>query len=159
MSDNPYATPQAAVADPRNDAPPERPVMVWVICVLTWIGIAFGLLGLWLLTSNRLPIAPGQISFYSKLNIVDYLLMGGALVLSLVSSIALFLLRKIAAPLYLAGIGLGVAQLAWQIVARDWLTMMSAGGPAGYVGAVFGWVVSIAICLYVWSLARNGTLR
>ncbi len=159
MSENPYSSPQAPVADPQSFEAPSRPVLVWIICILTWLGLLFGVLGLWLLATHRVPFPPEQAGFYDKLNIVDYGLTAVGLGLALVSSVSLFLLRKIAVPLYAAGLGLGVLQLLWQIAARDWLTMMSAGGVGSVVGAVFGWGVSIAIFAYVWYLGNKGTLR
>jgi hypothetical protein len=71
-------------------------------------------------------------------------------------AVLLLLLRRHAYRLLAGAFALGILLTLYQILTRNWL---GAVGGAGLVGAVIGWVISIAVILYARGLMKKGVLR
>jgi hypothetical protein len=132
-----------------------RTFLVWVIFLLIVIGVIFQFGSIILLFSGALPIPPeamAELNVVSSEEIAVDLLVG---LYSLVAGIALFMMRRIALPLFLASIPIAIAQYAWTIHLHGWDMIMGNGGMLVMV-FVFG--VGILICFYIWTLDRRGAL-
>jgi hypothetical protein len=158
LSGNPYAPPTAKVEDiaaPTDpNAPRRRPVLVWVICVWIWFGLVSTPLGFyWVLTSDAPEFAAAR-AYYAELSTLTWLLMAVALVLSLVMSIHLFRLKRVAFTLAVAQLALGVFNA---IVMPEVPTEQDA--PSYWIGAASGIVFYVLVVIYLRHLRRKNVLR
>jgi len=132
-----------------------RPAGVWVISLFYWISAVWTVVGLVLVLSGRVPLPEAQKAYYASLSPLDYGFSLLQCVLTLAGAVMLFLLKRRAYGLLVAAFVLGLAQVAYQIVAKHWLSAI--GGP-GLIGALFGWGVGLAIILYARRLVARGIL-
>lgn len=135
--------------------PRKRPGWVWVISIFFFFSAAWTLLSFYLIHTGTIPLNQQQRAYFEGLGAFDYsvtVLLGVA---NLMGAACLFLLRR--AALYLFGAALVVNTLftAWQILSTPWPDTI---GSSGLTGAFIGWVLLVAVCLYVWRLSRKGVL-
>ncbi len=133
----------------------KRPVLVWVISIFYLFSFAWTTLSFFLIFSGVIPLPPEQEAYFNNLTTFDYgytfLLMG----INLAGAISLFLLRKIALYLFVGGLAISILSTIWHILTKGWL---QAVGSAGLTGSLIGYVISIAICIYIWKLTNKGVL-
>jgi len=133
----------------------KRPLMVWFIVLFYLYGLIAGF-GVDLLISSGVIQLPAEEAAtletlkasQTTLDIVWLWLSNGFVVVKI---IALFLLRKIALPIFAVHEILGISYVIW------W---HSHNGFAEIFGmSLIGEVISLLILLYVWNLHRSGVLR
>jgi hypothetical protein len=134
----------------------KRPLLVWVIAIFIFLGAAWTMLSLFLISTGSIPLTPAQESFFKRLTLFDYAVSFVGTALNLIAAVALLMLRRIAVPLFLLSLTLTVVIAAWQAAATGWTEAI--GGP-GLMGSLIGFVLLVAVCLYAWRLARTGVLR
>ena len=133
----------------------KRPVLVWVISIFYVVSAAFTALSFYLVYSGSIPLQPQQAQYFDALTTFDWfstLLIG---VINFSAALLLFLMRKQAAYLFPSGFALGLAVTIWHTLTKGWLAAL---GDAGLVGAMIGWGISIAVCVYCWRLLQRGAL-
>jgi hypothetical protein len=137
-------------------ARPKRPIWVWVISIFFFVSAGWTLLSFALIFSGIIPLDAAQKAYFDKLTAVDYaatLIIGAC---NFIGAIALFLLRRIAVPLFATALALTLVMTIWQSATKGWVEAMS--GP-GLVGALVGYALLIVVCIYAWHLSRKGVLR
>jgi hypothetical protein len=133
-----------------------RPTWVWVICAYYALGTVGTVRALSLLHAGTLPMTSAQAQYFHSLSTFQY---GATLTVSLINAVAvvlLFLMRKPAAYLFPIGFVIGLIMAGFNAFTTGWAAAL---GVLGLVGAVLGWAIGIAVCLYVWRLLRRGMLR
>ena len=134
----------------------KRPILVWVIFLYYVLSGPFVALSFYLVFSGAVPLTPSQQSYFGNLTPFDFWLTILLGVANFTGAIALFLLRRLAAYLFSGALVLNVLMTIWHAAEKGWFAAMSVS--AG-VGALFGLVIALAICLYAWKLARAGVLK
>jgi hypothetical protein len=132
-----------------------RTFWVWVIVILTVVSVVLDGSATYYLYSGAFPLHPKIVAYVAETPTAQVLASFFAELYLLAPAIALFLMRRIALPLYVIGVPLELLQYALKIYLRGWETAM--GGHSGVV-ALVSIVIGIVICAYVWSLDRRGML-
>lgn len=133
----------------------KRPRWVWAISIFLFLSAGWTLLSFYLIGTGTIPLNAAQEAYFSSLAGLDYgltILLGLA---NLFGAIALFLLRKVAFYLFVTAFGTNLLLTAWHTVTKGWV---AAIGGAGLVGAIIGWGLIIAVCIYSWKLIQRGVL-
>jgi hypothetical protein len=126
--------------------PPQRPVLVWVICLLAFAFLPIGLILL------VLHVVESQ-------NYVDYSLQAIGYIVNLTWAIQLFRLRRQALLIYIGALALGLFTLLYGLLAEDLLATLEELGVLGFVVSVVAWTLNFALLYYIWRLSRKGVLR
>lgn len=156
--ENPYAAPGARVADSKGgDEPSGRPVLVWIISILNFIGGVWGLIFLVLVLADIFPLPPELKAHYASLTLADHAMTVGMSVINIVGAILLFRLRALAAHVMAAGL---VVSLLTMLYAAIFTTsfreiVMASSG----IGVLLGTILSIAVVAYVYHLRAKGVLK
>ena len=143
--------------------PPRRPAWVWVIFVYFVVSSAWGLLTRALIVLGIYPLPAEELAILRNQPIGGVLFGFGVMALNLSAAIWLWLLRKRAFDLFVAALALSVASVIWQLMMGGPLaTLLTRGALVlviGMFGLIVGWGITVAICLYAWSLRQSGVLR
>lgn len=149
----------------QDSAPPPRvrPGWVWGIFIFYLITAVWAVLARLLVYLGIYPIPQEQLDILRDQSTVSVLLGMGIVALDLVAAVWLWLLRKRAFELFVAALALSIASVIWQLMMGGPLaTLLSKGVLVlviGIFGLIVGWGISVAICLYAWSLRQSGVLR
>jgi hypothetical protein len=152
---NPYAPPQAAVAD-RQEERPGRPVIVWIITVVFALGVLFDAAG----TIGSLighPIGGEEPDPTLVLTSGEYLATLVIDALSLGSVVALFRLRRSALQLFVTAYVATAALVLLECLFRAEYRALFQGRTLIYVAV--GWSINLAVLGYVWRLRVREVLR
>ena len=139
-----------------NESRRKRPIWVWIISIFYLISAGWTLFSFFLIFSGAIVISPAQEAYFNSLTTTDFTLtiaVGGA---NLVGAVTLFLLRKVAFYFFLAALGTTLMLTAWHWTTKGWAEAL---GGAGLTGALIGYGLSFAVCVYAWRLTKKGTLR
>jgi hypothetical protein len=142
-------------------APVERPLAVWIICIFYFGCFPLALLGIALMalmTNGLFPvkIPPEQLAALHQ-TAFDYAITGVSMVLNLAWSIQFFRLKRQALYLYLASIALGIFTTGYHFVFKHQLT--SANTALTLIILVLCWTINLVLLGYIWHLSRKGVLR
>ena len=143
--------------------PLQRPRMVWVIVLFYVISGGSGLIMQleMLLGLGKLP--PVQQELLGSLSTGAMLFSLAVGALKIVAATALWLLRKVALPLFSLGILFSIGSTAWHLQAGGIVSKMSAQSGAMVLGAFltigFGIFISLGIWSYTFVLWRRGVLK
>jgi len=138
----------------------KRPNGVWLICAyIAWTSMS-SLVGISYAFLSSDPGAQWGRDYYLSLNAwqITYVLFNALLALS--AGIALFLMRRIAAPLFTGVLVLGIGNSIWQ-VSSGWIAdrgVDAIGWGGVIVALLLGLVLIGAIVSYVWWLRIKGRL-
>jgi hypothetical protein len=145
---------------PGNGVPAtkKRPGWVWVISIWFAISSVVASLLAYLTFSGVIPMTPQLKAYIGSLSTIDYVFTVVQPLLSISAAVALFLLRRQATYLFWLLLAVGVASHVWQYDLRIGITG-SGSTPDASTGAFFAMGIQLAICIYVESLKRRGTLR
>jgi len=132
-----------------------RPKGVWLVSIFYTISALWTLLSSYLIFSGAIPLNREQETYYASITVVDWIITGTLSVISLSAAVSLFLLRKLAATLFMAALILSVLYSIYQIVAKNLLRVVA---PGGFVGMLLGFALILAVTLYAQRLARRGVL-
>ena len=138
-----------------TDLPAKRPGWVWAISLLMFFSAAWTLLSFYLIGSGSIPLAPEQQAYFQSLSALDYATAIAGGLLNLSGATALFMLRKVALPLFGSAFVLNLLATIWNLVSKNWA---EAIGTPGLVGAFIGMAMLGAICLYARNLIKRGVL-
>jgi hypothetical protein len=120
-----------------GQSPKRRPIGVWVICAIYVLAV-----GATLMAAQQAYVA-------SSLTGLDWMFTLAIGVVLLSAAVSLFLLRRIAVALFSAALVLSLALTAFQVFRR----IEGAGR-----GALYGWVLLVAVIVYARRLAKRGVL-
>jgi len=140
-----------AVARP----PARRPKLVWVVFLFYLFSVVYTAVSFLLVLSGSISVTPEQAAYFRNLSVFDWAVTGLTAALNLAGAVSIFLLRKIAFPLFAISLGLSVLQT---LVHAFTTNFVAALGGTGALGVVIGFAISIAVCAYVWRLKARGTL-
>jgi len=140
-----------------------RPGWVWVLSIFYIVTSVWGLLARVLIYIGMSPV-PEQQQAILRNQSTGSILFGVVLTLiNLAAAILLWLLRKRAFDLFVAAFALSVISVIWQFIGGGPLASILAQGALVAVITIFGIVVgcgiSLAVCLYAWSLRQRGVLQ
>ena len=140
-----------AVAQP----PAKRPKPVWVVFLFYLLSVVYTALSFFLIFSGSIPVTPEQAAYLRNLSVFDWTITTLTAALNLAGAVSIFLLRKIAFPLFATSLGLAILQTLVHAFTTNFVAAL--GGP-GALGVVIGFTISIAVCAYAWRLKARGTL-
>jgi hypothetical protein len=133
----------------------KRPTGVWVMFIFYTVAAAFSAFSYYIVYSGKVVLSDAQATYFAGLTVWDHMISTMQGVLSVSGAVALFAMKKPAPYLFTANAVLGAAVTVWQMVSKGW---MEAIGTSGVVGALMGWGLLIAVCLYSWHLLKKGQL-
>ena len=159
---NPYAAPEAPVADVEAvGAPSKRPKLVWVIFLFTLFGVCSASFAVYLQLTGQFP-APNEV-YRRYLESIPIYMHVATLVLAglyLAAAIQLFRLKAVALKLYVVHFSAGLVLTAVQLADPHYRAIFGeAGSGSGLIGGAIGWVIALAIIFYCRRLVRRGVLR
>jgi hypothetical protein len=148
-------------------APPivsnRRPVWVWVIFVFYVVSAGWGLVMQCLMFLGLYTLAPEQQALVGDMTTAVRLFAVGSGILALAAATSLWLLRKVAFPLFSLVLVVAVGTIVKQALPGGMYNKMIGQGPIMAVGTVLsvsvGVSISLAIWWYVLHLWRRGVLR
>jgi hypothetical protein len=137
----------------------KRPVWVWIISIFMLLSAGWTLLipHLLVMKAGSVPLNfnPARQAYFSDLTTVDDSLSLLVAFANLIGAITLFLLRKVAVYFFASVLFANLTLTAWNALTKSSTAAIS--GP-GFVGAIMGWALLTAICLYSWKLSKAGVL-
>lgn len=139
-----------------NESRRKRPIWVWIVSIFFFLSAGWTLWSFYLINTGTIPLGPAQEAYFDSLTTTDYTLTIAIGVANLIGAVALFLLRKVALYFFLTALGANLILAAWHGATKGWAEAL---GGSGLVGALFGYVLLFAACIYAWKLAKRGTLR
>jgi len=138
-----------------NQSIRKRPKKVWLISVFYLFSAGFILLSFYLINSGKVPLSEAQQTYFASLNPLDYFFSITLGVINMSGAISLFLLRKVAYPLFVCALALRFVLSGWFALNKGWLAVL---GGTGGVSPLIGWGISIAVCIYTKRLINRGVL-
>jgi hypothetical protein len=141
------------------DTQPKRPIAVWIICLLFFTCMPFGLFSLGLPTlMQRVPhLPPAQREYLESLGMFNYYLPTFInFVLMLTWAIQFFRLQRNSIYFLAVALAFGLATSLMNIFTSNWLEIINL---AGIIGMIVGWGINLALLYYNWYLIQKGTLR
>jgi len=148
-------------------APPivsnRRPVWVWVIFVFYVVSAGWGLVLQCLMFLGLYTLRPETQALVGEMTTAARLFAVGLGILNLVAATSLWLLRKVAFPLFSLLLVLGIGVIVKHTLPGGMYNKMFAQGTVMAVAAGFsvsiGVLLSFAIWWYVLHLRRRGVLK
>jgi hypothetical protein len=148
-------------------APPivsnRRPVWVWVIFVFYVVSVGWGLALQCLMFLGLYTLPPEQQALVGDMSAAARLFAVASGILALVAATSLWLLRKVAFPLFSLVLVLGIGATVKHTLPGGMYNKMFAQGPIMTFVTVFsvtgGVLLSVAIWWYVLHLRRRGVLK
>jgi len=132
----------------------QRPILVWIISGFFFLSAGYTLYAFISLISGATPLNAQQQLYVDSLTPINYMTSIGIAALNLSAAVMLFLLKKQAAPLFLAGFTLGILSGVYNIATTNWLET----GAASVVGFFLSQLLVLAVVAYVFKLRKRGTL-
>jgi len=147
---------------PEGSPPPKPPVLVWVVFIFTIFCTVCGLLGYLiafeLLSDSEIGVAV-QRKYLESQTYWDCGVMLISILANITGATLLINLRRRALYFYAGAFVIALLTTGYNIVARDWLSILDSLNGLGLFVEFFGWAISIASLWYVWHLFRKGVLR
>jgi GYF domain 2 len=140
--------------------PGERPPLVWVVCLYTFLSSGYSLLSLAsIMTMTETDLTTNPPTQHHLIASIGYFQVAAILLklgLNLTWAILFFMLKRNSLYFILGSLGVGVTLLIYNAVVRDWF---AAVGLFGNITAATLWLINLAILYYNWHLYRKGVLR
>jgi hypothetical protein len=134
-----------------------------VIFVFYVVSVAWGLALQCLMFLGLYALPPEQQALVGDMSTAARLFAVASGILALVAATSLWLLRKVAFPLFSLSLVLGIGTIVKQTLPGGMYNKMFAQGPIIAFGTVFsltgGVLLSVAIWWYVLNLRRRGVLK
>ena len=140
--------------DAAAQTPAKRPKLVWVVFLFYLFSLGYTALSFYLVLSGSVS-APGQATYLRNLSVFDWAITGLTAALNLAGAISIFLLRRIAFPLFATSLALSIFLTLVHVFTTS---LTSALGGPGALGLAIGYAISIAVCTYAWKLRARGVL-
>jgi len=141
--------------DAAAQPPAKRPKLVWVVFLFYLFSGGSTALSFYLVLSGLISVAPEQAMYLRNLSALDWAITGLTATLNLAGAISIFLLRKIAFPLFATSLALSILLT---LVHAFTTNLTTALGGSGAIGIAIGYAISIAVCTYAWRLKARGVL-
>jgi hypothetical protein len=142
-----------------SDNAKRRPTLVWVISIYTFLSGAWALFKNceFLFSHSHGPPSPLEEALQNRPPLIAALAVVTS-GLSLAAAAALFTLKRSAVPLFIAMTIIGSIG-SWWVAKLPALVAMMGGPLISYAMAGFGIIIEVAICAYVYRLAKRGLLK
>lgn len=139
--------------NPKN----RRPIWVWLISIFY---LGFGLSGLMAVAMALIIFSQGKIpegEIESLNSLMRSSLWGMLPAVNIAGAVSLFLLRKIAFPIFT---GLLIIKLILQLFFETPLAeALSSQNTQMIIGYGLGYAILTAVCIYTWRLKKTGILK
>jgi len=132
-----------------------RPIGVWVVSSFYVLSAGWTLFSFALIFGGAIKITPAQEAYVSSLSALDWFFSLAIGAVGISAAACLFLLRRVAVPLFAAALALNVMVTVRHVVQTTW---SEALGGAGLMGAMFGWLIMVVVIIYARRLAERGVL-
>ena len=132
----------------------KRPKLVWAITIFLVISVPFGLLSIFLVLTDQLPLAPALQAYYDSLSVFDHSATVLVSLLNVAGAISLFRLRKAAVWLFAVALGLNGLLILSHTLTKNLIE--ATGGSGGTF--FFGLLIPLGIVFYAWRLKQKGVL-
>jgi hypothetical protein len=141
-------------------APGERPPLVWVVCLYTFLSTGYSLIS-WvtIMTMTETDLTTTPPTTHHMAASIGYFQVAAILVklsLNLTWAILFFMLKRSSLYFILGSLGVSVTLLIYNAIARDWF---AAAGLFANITAGTMLFINFAILYYNWHLYRKGVLR
>jgi hypothetical protein len=124
--------------------------LVFYLFSAATVGITFAIL-----PSVTTYLPDEQKQYLAGLTVIDHLVSLLILSLKVAAAVQLFRLKKSSAILFPSALLVSLLFAAWHGATKGWYAAM---GQSGLTGALLGWAVTVAVCIYAWVLAKKGVL-
>jgi hypothetical protein len=133
----------------------KRPLGVWLVTVYAVLNVLVTAAGLYILVSGGLSEQSGLLSNFDS---TDYAISLVSHVFIALGGISIFMLRKIALPMFLAGAVFNLVQTVLHVVTQRF--MAGVGGPSllAWIELLLAWAIILAVIAYTARLSRDGVL-
>lgn len=133
----------------------QRTFLVWVIFLLILVCTIVEFGATFLVYSGALPLPPEALAELDKAGSSEIAVNLLASLYFLVAGIVLFMMRRVALPMFLAGFPITIVQFALAVSNRGWDEVMASGG---VYTITLSFAIGILLCFYIWTLDRRGAL-
>ena len=133
----------------------KRPKLVWVVFLFYLLSTGFTALSYLLILSGVIPITPEQATYFGTLSAFDWVITLLTGLLNAAGAIAIFRLRKIAFHLFSAAFAIVILQTLVHTITTNFVAALGGSGAAG---ALVGYGILLAVCVYAWKLKERGVL-
>ena len=133
----------------------KRPKLVWVVFLFNVLSVGYTALSFFLIFSGAISVPPEQAAYFGNLSAFDWVITALTGLLNVAGAVAIFRLRKIAFHLFATAFVLVILQTLVHTITTNFVAAL--GGP-GVVGALIGYGISLAVCIYAWKLKARGVL-
>jgi nitrate reductase gamma subunit len=133
----------------------KRPKMVWVISAWYILSVSVMMISHLTILAGLVPVRDEQRSYFESLTVLDHLITFLCGSLTLAAAVSLFFLRRLAVKLFAISLALSIAFSLFLTLRRE---LFGAVGGSGLFGAIIGWLIMGAVCLYAWGLEKKGIL-
>ncbi|MDA0238266.1 MAG: hypothetical protein O3B03_07110 [Proteobacteria bacterium] len=130
-----------------------RPIGVWLVSAFYLLSAGWTLLSFALIFGGAIKITAAQEAYFASLSGVDWFFSLAIGVVGFSAAVCLFLLRRVALALFPIALALNLAFTAVHVMRTNWAEAL---GGAGLVGALFGWLILVAVIVYTRRLAKRG---
>lgn len=138
-----------------EQTPRRRPAGVWLVSAFYVLSAGWTLLSFALIFSGTIKMNAAQEAYFASLTGVDWFFSLSIGVIGFSAAVSLFLLRRVAVVLFSVALALNLAFTAFQTMRTNWV---EAIGGTGLVGALFGWLILLAVIVYARGLTKKGVL-
>jgi len=132
-----------------------RPIWVWVISIFYFLSAGYTLLSFFLIYAEVIHLEPAMKTYFDNLSIFDHalaIILGAA---NLIGAITLLLLRKQAFYIFSGIFCVNILVSIWHSISKGWIALL---GGSGFVGAIIGWGLILAVIAYSRRLINRGIL-
>jgi len=133
----------------------KRPKLVWAVFLFYVLSVGYTALSFFLIFSGSVPVTPEQAAYFRNLSVFDWAITALTGLLDVAGAIAILRLRKIAFYLFSSAFVLLILQTLVHTITTNFLTAL---GGSGAVGALIGYGILLAVCVYAWKLKGRGVL-
>jgi|SRR5438445_628309 len=133
----------------------KRPKLVWAVFLFYIFSVGYTALSFALIYSGAISLAPEQATYLRNLSTFDWAVTVLSGLLTAAAAIAIFLLRKISFYLFSVAFALGILQTLVHTITTNFVAAI--GGP-GAIGALIGYAILLAVCIYARRLSARGVL-
>jgi hypothetical protein len=135
--------------------PTKKPAGVWVILILYSLSVVWTLLSFWLVYSVKVSVPDATAEYLRNTGALTRVLTVVGMVLSVAFLVALFRMRRVSRTIFTIHLVVQAFSYLWSIMFANYLSSLTV---ASSLGVITGWVVLIAIALYLRLLDREGKL-
>jgi hypothetical protein len=129
--------------------------MVWVISAWYFLSVSVMMISHLTILGGFVPVRDEQKSYFESLTVLDHVITFLCGSLTLAAAVSLFFLRRLAVKLFAISLALSIAFTLFLTLKRE---LFGGVGGSGLFGAIIGWLIMGAVCLYAWRLEKKDIL-